>query len=1138
MGVVFLCDDDVSTDRVAVKCVFLDRTRQFPNEAIWFQQEARALAALDHPTIVRARDFGTLPDGSPFLVMDALHGRSIHVWKYLGKIPFPAIWSIFDQVLAGLAHAHARGVIHGDLKPSNVMVDPRGGIEEPRAYILDLGLAWLLSDLVDPRLEENAPAVPAMPFGLGTPGWMAPEQIRRAAPHIGPPTDLYALGSILFELVAGKEVFTGTSQEILRNHRDSPVPDFELPPGFPAGVADVVRRLLAKRPWHRYRLAADAREAWAALRPTGDIRWNAPNVRIGGEDQDPALVSLRPTPSSNVATLSLTPGILSLRPTPLVGRQKERDALWERVTKITTGAEKQHLVVLRGEAGVGKSRLAEWLHETVHESGKMTPLRARYRRTPGPFDGMRGAITAHYNLRGVARDVIEQALLNEWEVDPADEQSRTWVAAAAAWLRPLTPDEEARVGPSGKRFFLDKPELRWVVIRHVLERLAATGRPLMIWLDDLHLASSSAFAGLAALHREASQLPILMIATAREEALAADAVAFGRMKTLAEAIPSTTLEITRLPEGETRELLRASLPLAPEAEAAAIDRSQGNPLFALQLVHAWASGGHLSLDGATYRVPERALRGRAKTTAELWDERLEMIEAELRPAAYAAAALGEVVYVDGLSRLLGGLGMDAHRAIRALGQAQILLVQRGARMRWPHGLLQEHMHARLSASANAKQVFRLASDALGSYPEAGTRRIVRQRVQNLILAGEDEIGAKLMLDFVARAWRRARDVGATRTDLNLLEGHVTGRSAALALRWRAEVERHLGHLAAARALAEEARQRLGDLGAEDDEAHCLRLLAHIASDQGVPALGRIEAVLARAKFEAIGDDHGRAQCELLLGEIEYLLGDHSSARVQLGNAARTMKKVEDTLGLAQCLILLSFVEQAVGRLDAAHELLMSARVEFDGIGYQLGIAQTLIALAHVDHRAGDVQGAYERALDTRARFRDVDNPRGEAACERLMAMAALDLGDVADASRHALAAYAIYDRRLADSWGRVEGGVLLAQVALAEGNAPRARAHLATAEAIEIDESEPLQHRYLTAAWLALDEKRVADAVIAIAAARDAFPDTRRTGDHTPMLIARLLELGKLTDAGEPLVDWQRYLQSAPSMTTPVPPPP
>ncbi len=1137
MGVVYLCTDRVTGDRVAAKCVFLDKSKGVASEAIWFEQEARALAALDHPTIVRPRDYGALPDGSPFLVMDALHGRSIHVWKYLTKLPWPVIWSVVDQVLAGLAHAHARGVIHGDLKPSNVLIDPRGGVEDPRTYVLDLGLAWLMNDHVDPRLGESQLAAPTMPFGLGTPGWMAPEQIRRAAPHIGPATDLYALGSIVFELLSGREVFSGTGQEILRAHRDTPVTEVSpLPPGAPAEAGAWTVRCLAKRPWDRFRLAADARAAWAPLRPEGEIRWDAPNVRVGDEDESP--ISLRPVPSASNPSAALAPGLLALRPTPLVGRKRERAELDARVGAIVRGEQRQHLVLLRGEAGVGKSRLAEWLQEHVHETGAMIPLRARYRRTPGPFDGMRGAITTHFNLRGVARDVIEQALLNEWEVEPSDEQGRTWVAAAAAWLKPLSADEEARVGPSGKRFFLDKAELRWVVIRHVLERVAATGRPLLLWVDDLHLASPNTFAGLTALHRDAKELPLLYLATVRDEALAADPAASRRVKELLEAIPSTTLSVAPLDDEETRALLAASLPLAEDAEATAVMRSHGNPLYALQLVHSWASSGQLSLDGGAYRVPAAALARAAKTTAELFDERMAALPAQLRPAAFAAAALGEVLHAEGLGRMLQSMGLEVRPTLRALQEAQVLLVSRSGRLRWPHALLQEHVLARLAEQPDAKKIHRLAADALATYPDAGSRRIVRQRAANLQRAGDDAQAARLVLDFVAHAWRRAREVGWIKRDLEVLDGRVHGELLGEQLRWRAEVERHMGELTQARRDAEEARRLLSALGRQQDEAHCLRLLAHIASDQGVPALGRIEALLAHATFVQIGDDHGRAQVEVLLGEIEYLLGDHASARLHLGNAALTLRKAGDTLVLAQCYILLSLVEQAVGRLEPARELLTLARAEFDAIGYQLGLAQTDVVLGHVEHRAFEFDAAYARARETRQRFVGMATPRGEAACERLLAMASLDRGDTAAALRHALAAYAVFDERLADPWGRVEASLLLAQVALAEGSVDRAREHLDAARAIELDESEPTQHRHLTSAWLALAEADHARAEEELGMARTAFPDRRRTGDHTPALLVRLATLAAGTSAAEVIDEWQRFLAAAPALSTPVPPPP
>src|SRR5690606_10818002 len=145
------------------------------DDAWFFYEEARALAGLDHPSIVRARDYGVLSDGAPYLVMDVVPGRSLHEWIYRarteGLLPFSVVWTTIDQVLSGLAHAHARGIIHGDLKPSNVLLHRPPGDEPPRAYLLDLGLAWLTRDLVDHRLDGSREVAPTVRYGAGTPGW-------------------------------------------------------------------------------------------------------------------------------------------------------------------------------------------------------------------------------------------------------------------------------------------------------------------------------------------------------------------------------------------------------------------------------------------------------------------------------------------------------------------------------------------------------------------------------------------------------------------------------------------------------------------------------------------------------------------------------------------------------------------------------------------------------------------------------------------------------------------------------------------------------------------------------------------------------------------------------------------------------
>src|SRR6185436_1047416 len=98
------------------------------------------------------------------------------------------------------------------------------------------------------------------------------------------------------------------------------------------------------------------------------------------------------------------------------------------------------------EAGVGKSRIAEWLCEEVHERGLMVPLRVRYRKIAAPLDGVVGAVTQHYRLERADRDVIEKVLMNVWDVPHDDENEKTWVAATAEWLLPAAAGAGTRDG--------------------------------------------------------------------------------------------------------------------------------------------------------------------------------------------------------------------------------------------------------------------------------------------------------------------------------------------------------------------------------------------------------------------------------------------------------------------------------------------------------------------------------------------------------------------------------------------------------------------------------------------------------------------------------------------------------------------
>jgi tetratricopeptide (TPR) repeat protein len=767
----------------------------------------------------------------------------------------------------------------------------------------------------------------------------------------------------------------------------------------------------------------------------------------------------------------------------------------------------------------------------------MLPLRARYGRTPSPLDGITGAITAHYGLTRADRTNVEHTLMARWDVSTDDEEALAWVAATAEWMRPSPPGVVAPLGPTGKRFVLDRPELRFLVIKRLLQRLSAD-RPILMWLDDLHFASPNTFEVLRRLKLDAPELPLFIVATARSETLATDLDAALRMEALRATWGGRVLELKPLATDETEMLLRTALPLADSAVRRAVEQSRGNPLFALQLLYAWAGGGYLTLDGDKYGVPEQALRGRPITTAELWDERIRAIPTELRLSAYAASALGVDVRGEVLKMLCASLGMDSRDALAALTRAQILFPAGNDQFNWPHALLQEHLLERLHERKDAPAVYRLAANALARHPAAGTRRIMKHRVSNLLKAGDDDTAARLMFDFLRASWRRGRDTAATLRDLEMFQGRLQGANAAEAGMWRAESMRYMGRLDEARSHAEAARRAFEQAGDSANQAAALRLLGHIASDLGHPAQGRVLVSEAVERYGRLGDAAGRAQAEVVLGEIDYLLGDHARARETLNQAVERCARVGDVLGRAQCLILLAVIEEAAGAFQRGRELLAQARAEFDRIGYRLGVAQSDVALGHADHRAFEFASARARALSARASFQEAQNPRGEGGCERLLAMVALDSNQFEAADAHARVALKIYDE-LKDPWGQLEAKLLLAQLGLARGDAA-ARGLVAACDLDAPEEAEPRQHRHLTRAWLAQTEQRWNDAVVEIDAARASYsPQTgdanglraaemgARTGDHTPHLLVRLLSLPWTGPAPARIESWLGQIDAA-----------
>ena len=229
--------------QVAIKRFDLAVTDRHAQRAI---VEARAAASIDHPNVVKVLDLQLDAGGRPYLVMELLEGETLRVRWARGAAAAEVV-ATGEAILRGLAAAHARGVVHRDLKPDNVFVTRDG-----RVVIVDFGLAKLIGDPM--RLTSTGQVI-------GTPMYMAPEQIR--GKPIDPRTDLYALGAMLHEALGGKPVFdAGTTFQMFEAHCSRPVPP--LPPSVPARLARVLERALAKEPAARWPDATAMRRALSA----------------------------------------------------------------------------------------------------------------------------------------------------------------------------------------------------------------------------------------------------------------------------------------------------------------------------------------------------------------------------------------------------------------------------------------------------------------------------------------------------------------------------------------------------------------------------------------------------------------------------------------------------------------------------------------------------------------------------------------------------------------------------------------------------------------------------------------------------------------------------------------------------------
>jgi tetratricopeptide (TPR) repeat protein len=889
MGSVYRAYDHLTGGTVALKQVTTQPLQPVESVAhrLALAHEFQALASLRHPHIIAVQDYGFDQNGQPYFTMELLPDSrplpEVGQWQSLAD-KVTLLW----QLLSALAYLHRRGIIHRDLKPGNVLVIGH------TVKVLDFGLAALIG-------QEAVSA--------GTLWYMAPELLQ--GQPASPASDLYAVGMLAYELLAGWHPFAGQAgditQLIFQQEPDFTYVDIEPP------LQAIVQRLLAKQPASRFGEATAVITALA----------NATGFAL---------------PTETAVTRESF-----LQAAPFIGRESELSQLIDALTKAQNGTSSQWLIA--GESGIGKTRLLQELRTQALVQG-MLVLRGQASRTSG----------GTYQMW---RDALRPLLL----LAPPDD-------LMAAVLRVVIPDVEQmliRPLPPLPPLEPQATQTRLLLAVASLIRQSAAVQPLLFLLEDLHWADDNSLELLGQLSRLLDQLPLLIVGSYRsgEMPLLPPALHSFQLLPLKRLSPTSVAALSEAMLGVNGR--------RPHLLAFLQQESEGNTFFIVEVMRALAEEAGRLDDVAGITLPEHIFSGGIEEVVQRRLRRIAAKHQPLLQLAAVAGRQLDLNLLQHLSPdtdMESWLTAGANATVLARPDGDWRWQFSHDKLR--EGLLraitpdqQQVYHAQISMAIEQFYADNLTThyaDLAHHFGRAGLVDKERLYLQRAGAAAQADFANSAAINYYERLLPLLDDdLARAEVLLNL------GMVLKVVGEWSAAAER----VEAALVSAESADQSAAGRQPLPLITRITRALGNLARSRGdYPAA---LAWLSQAE-KSVHDPAELGEIMLEMGTVYYQQGEYAQAKAQLERSLSTLQESDNQTLLSDVWRGLGSIFYSQGDYATAQSHYQRSLALSQAASYKPGSASSLNNLGNLAYRQGDyatAQQRYQESLVLRQEMGDV-----------------------------------------------------------------------------------------------------------------------------------------------------------------------